>query len=1508
MKIKRILAILLTVLLVLSSVPMMALSAETADDSKTMVHLTDLGGRFGYFAKGADLVVGESYVFTFRHYFNKGQFCWGSDGKGLALDLFFLNEETGTLTETNRGTRRDDYDPRRFGYSVVDGEKGIVSFSFTAAKHDWDEHGMYAANGETQSFAVGFTFAQKGEVDVYLSDFALYNANDPDKTNLLAEETGDLTGWYGKAFGHESGEDEGYVTSGPLSGTTYKGGTYHYNAEVLPFDESAMTLQGTVMPEPTAAPSRMIHFIPFSGTVNWENGSTTMGFSFGATAGATYYLSFHMATTLDPSEVGIKAFGDGARTDVDVSPQLVEIVDHSSYFWATYKISIPSNFQADGDIIILGFSLPSGSESYIYDINIYDPFTNNSIYTTELRNLSGIVYGKYLLWGGNYAYYGVATEDWTSYVVENGTGTLETVDFDSSNFSSLTKMLYFKYENGQAIQNRVGVTAGAEYKLAFDVTNSVTKVDIGAVTGSNRNGISINQQLVAALDKGTYTHYEYTFTIPADYVGEPDSQGLAFICLSFNHGDTGYLMNVKLTRTDDKAAKNVLGNGNFGSGLDNWCYGWDAWFMPFGAGSGLTEWSKGGELRLKVMPYDSALIEKILKKTMIHYSGTVSGADMSYIGQKVNLVNGKTYAISFATKELLGKLDETYYIAVANIANNRIGAIQYCNNNADAATPFATKTVDGKSVTYTFTMEDESGEYALVFASWDKVNATDVYIGDLAMYDVADGNKTSILTKGNYTSSAYGYYAIWDEAGADATEFTQQGYTVAYKPYNRGYFSNQKTMLHIKEYKNRGYDIFVQKTKPLVAGVEYTVSFDYHTKGGNIDETDNSECAMFFSLYAGTVEPGAGQTHNITLRGNNDRIPTPKFTTATDDGFTKTYTFTLTAEEIGANDKFYAGFYTMPDPAILTEVWIADLVMYETADENKTNLFLSDATETQVDNWVSYWGPSLSGNAELFTRPNIEYTAQYEPYNEKFFNPISFTEYIYGDANDDGVVNVLDLVNIKKRIAAAGEVFKLADVDKNGALDAADIILIKKHLLGVQLIEIESDYEIDLMDEFDLVGGADDEAAVLKDDIDAYEDSVEAYCDGTVYYVAANGNSSNSGTSSSAPISFDKVRSLNLKAGDAVVFKRGDTFRISESLKLTNGVSYGAYGDGAKPEILGSLKNYATAEWTSSDDIIWKVYVGAADATNVVLDDNAVGFLKNTLDEVKADGDFFYDKATGYLYLQLYHQNPGEYFDSIEIASTNYLFEAYGAMSHIRRDITIENITFKYATTIGIHLAFCDNIYIAGCELGWIGGAGWGDSGTRFGNAIQMWRYATNCVAESNYIYQIFDAAISFQGTADNIYTDLIFTSNLIEYCSMNFEFWGNNGETATSTSSDPDCIMENIYFGENILRFGGYGWGGLQRKGITDQAFILAWNNVYDDGQVTGFDITGNIFDVATCNYFYANGMLEDLNISANTYYQDANAAQMTIRDGGTYGITAEQFSAAIKSVDSEAIVGWIG
>ena len=66
MKIKRILAILLTVLLVLSSVPMMALSA--AEDSKSMVHLTDLGGRFGYFAKGADLVVGESYVFTFRHY------------------------------------------------------------------------------------------------------------------------------------------------------------------------------------------------------------------------------------------------------------------------------------------------------------------------------------------------------------------------------------------------------------------------------------------------------------------------------------------------------------------------------------------------------------------------------------------------------------------------------------------------------------------------------------------------------------------------------------------------------------------------------------------------------------------------------------------------------------------------------------------------------------------------------------------------------------------------------------------------------------------------------------------------------------------------------------------------------------------------------------------------------------------------------------------------------------------------------------------------------------------------------------------------------------------------------------------------------------------------------------------------------------------------------------------------------------------------------------------------
>ena len=77
---------------------------------------------------------------------------------------------------------------------------------------------------------------------------------------------------------------------------------------------------------------------------------------------------------------------------------------------------------------------------------------------------------------------------------------------------------------------------------------------------------------------------------------------------------------------------------------------------------------------------------------------------------------------------------------------------------------------------------------------------------------------------------------------------------------------------------------------------------------------------------------------------------------------------------------------------------------------------------------------------------------------------------------------------------------------------------------------------------------------------------------GTKYYVSEDGDDTNDGKSpEKAWKSIDKASTAELESGDGVLFRRGDIFR--GNLKTINGVSYGAYGSGAKPKLLGSEEN-----------------------------------------------------------------------------------------------------------------------------------------------------------------------------------------------------------------------------------------------------------------------------------------------------------------------------------------------
>jgi len=94
----------------------------------------------------------------------------------------------------------------------------------------------------------------------------------------------------------------------------------------------------------------------------------------------------------------------------------------------------------------------------------------------------------------------------------------------------------------------------------------------------------------------------------------------------------------------------------------------------------------------------------------------------------------------------------------------------------------------------------------------------------------------------------------------------------------------------------------------------------------------------------------------------------------------------------------------------------------------------------------------------------------------------------------------------------------------------------------------------------------------------------------TIYYVSVSGNDANAGTSESLPWkTLTKVNSFTPKAGDQILFKRGEEWTGTVTVKASgtagSPIVYGAYGTGNKPKIYGSEK---ITGWTLHSGNIYK--------------------------------------------------------------------------------------------------------------------------------------------------------------------------------------------------------------------------------------------------------------------------------------------------------------------------------
>lgn len=473
------------------------------------------------------------------------------------------------------------------------------------------------------------------------------------------------------------------------------------------------------------------------------------------------------------------------------------------------------------------------------------------------------------------------------------------------------------------------------------------------------------------------------------------------------------------------------------------------------------------------------------------------------------------------------------------------------------------------------------------------------------------------------------------------------------------------------------------------------------------------------------------------------------------------------------------------------------------------------------------------------------------------------------DIDESGIVDATDMVALRKWLIGVdcGTVFNkfAADVNDDGEVDIRDLVAIKKYFL-----KAVSNHTKRLPDTGGIVeqvsGGADEEAEVLRTTIDEAKDNLVVT--GKKYYVSQNGNDSNDGTSPQKAVkTLSRVEQLAVKSGDGVFLERGSVFREASSFILKSGVTYGAYGQGAKPEVWGSERNYADKNlWTlTGTKNVWKMSFTKSDAGIIVLNGGSnTGKKQMYLNELTVNDDFYHDWDNNILYFYCDRGNPGEVFSQIEIGVKERIF-------HLAKDvydITIDNIGFKYSGIFGIRSeGNAQNITITNCAFSWIGGCLFNDKSNRYGNGIEFVTGCENILVKNCSFDQIFDSGVTFQ-IGNSPYRNFVVEDCLFEYNGMSgFEWWAEGDDGEQDGIPIDITVIEDIAFRNNIVRLTGYGWS----KATRSPAHIRSGWRYKMYSNLKNFTISNNIFDCANGQIIASLcvDMPESYTVCDNTYYQ---------------------------------------
>ena len=469
--------------------------------------------------------------------------------------------------------------------------------------------------------------------------------------------------------------------------------------------------------------------------------------------------------------------------------------------------------------------------------------------------------------------------------------------------------------------------------------------------------------------------------------------------------------------------------------------------------------------------------------------------------------------------------------------------------------------------------------------------------------------------------------------------------------------------------------------------------------------------------------------------------------------------------------------------------------------------------------------------------------------------------------------------------------------------------------------------------------------------------------DRPTYYVdSENGSDENDGKSpETAWRSLPRVDVADLNEGDVVLFKRGQKFR--GSMRSVSGVTYSAYGEGAKPELLCSIDASSPDLWVPTrwenvwmfvnlisyvrdigavvinDGECWGIKVYKNCKTNERVDMYRTGGRRgdchgeldvwngrrwvhrectiwNGPEDLKSDLEFYHDWSAERLYLYCPDGNPGKAFERIELSVR------YSTFRNLNNDnVTVDNLAFKCAGIHAIASSSCRNFTVRNCEFAFLGGSlmnveaharkeeniAYGDDPTRLGNAIEIYGTCDGYLVENNYIRQIYDTGITVQYnggstlTRDLYIQNVEWRNNLIDTCHWSLELW----LYVPKERGEFDAAYRNIDIHDNICINNGYGWG-RQRPDKYDTAFSGGGGMNSCNPDFENYVIRDNIFLNAKSSLLSTISFGDDgIHVVGNKLYTDSSI--------GSFGGDLEfrksppsHFSATDENLERLENCGW--